>query len=145
MTRKTNADVIAQFAQNPDVPDLNGYGNVKVRGGTLYSFYTAVATWTRDADTGEPVLVVDAQWDGYSKTTSKHMGYLYRELVGDETQYGYGEYHHEEGFDHAKLRTPYRVRIQGDSGLKPRWAELQQDGGGSASTGGAERKQEETA
>lgn len=128
-TRKANRDVINQFVSDGiDCPDLNGYGNVRVRRGVLYSYRASIAEW-HVTDEDKPVLMVNALWDGYSPTTSKHMKFLYDAITGNCESYAYrrDDYDALAGYDDDAPVVPVLIEWTGGNGAgtkKPRWERL---------------------
>jgi len=125
-TRKANRDVINQFVrEGPKCPDLNGYGNVSVRRGQLRSYRATIAEWHNHD--GGITLVVNAGWDGYSPTTSKHMKYLYDAVTGNCESYAYkrDDFTHESGYENDRAAVPLSVSWDGKGRRKARWRRLE--------------------
>ena len=120
-TRMANRDVINTFVQDGPRDDFDhrGYGNVAATDTRLYSYGAVIAEW--DTDTG--TLVVNAGWDGYSPTTSKHMKFLYDAVVGESDTYGYRreDYDAETGYADARAGVALHVTDEGKGSGKPRW------------------------
>lgn len=126
--RKANREVINQFVSDgPSCPDLNGYGSVKVVNGALYSYRAKVAEWGCAPSEPQDKLVVNAGWDGYSATTSKHMKFLYDALTGNCEAYAYkrDDFDHASGYDDDRPVVPVRVSWDGKGKNKSRWKRLE--------------------
>lgn len=80
LSERTNEGVVQRFVNGEF-----GHSASTVRsteGGELYSYGAMIAEFNDDGT----ITVYDG-WDGYSKTTSKHMGYLHRHLEDSGVEY----------------------------------------------------------
>ena len=122
--RVRNREAINRFVDGETDTKLDGHGAVTAKGGKLLSYNATIAYWLN----GE--LVVNAGWDGYSPTTSKHMKYLYDAVTGhtDEYAYRHDGYDSQTGYEgeHGEQTVvPLRVSYEGrNRSIKPRWKRL---------------------